>query len=76
MKTGLTPGRRGAERGWVASVIVLILLLVVVALVASNAVAVQNLRRELRLVEQRQIQHYGTNAVTNLTVGPVTSSKP
>ncbi|MGD0537367.1 MAG: hypothetical protein ABSC03_06950 [Verrucomicrobiota bacterium] len=75
MKTGWTRACRGAERGWVASLIVLILLLVVVALVASNTVAVQNLRRELRLVEQRQIQHYGTNAVTNLTVVPVASSR-
>jgi hypothetical protein len=41
-----------------------------VSFIAANTVALQRLRRELRLVEQRQIQHYGTNAVTNVVMAP------
>lgn len=71
MKTLLPCPRRGrgrrplrGERGF-ASVIVLALLFVMIALILGNGRVVHSLAQELRLVEQRQLQKYGGLAITN-----------
>ncbi len=62
---------RGGEHGF-ATVIVLALLFVMIALILGNSRVIHALAQELRQVESRQLQKYGGLAVTNATarVGP------
>ena len=62
--------RRG-ERGS-AAIVVLVLLFLIVAFAAGNTVTLRSLKRELQLVEQRQLTKYGAAAVTN-SVTPATT---
>ena len=49
-----------------AALIVLVLLGVMVTLAIGNNIALGHLERELRLVDNRQLQRYGGAAITNL----------
>lgn len=72
------PGRPVKERG-MALVLVLVVMTLMAAFLAASGMTVANLRRELRLVEQRQLQRYGTNAVTPIRIAapaPVSAASP
>jgi type II secretory pathway component PulK len=67
-------GSRATERG-VAVIIVLALIAVLMILVASNVRALQQLQRELRLVEHKHLQRREasgtrTNAITPVRFAP------
>jgi len=51
----------GPERGS-ATLVILILLTIMVALITANSVTLHHLRGELRLIERGQLKKYGTNA--------------
>ena len=55
--------RRG-ERGS-AAIVVLVLLFLIVAFAEGNSVTLRSLKRELQLLDERQLKKYGDAAVTN-----------
>ncbi len=50
--------RRGERAS--AAIVVLLLLLLTLAFAAGNSVTLRSLKRELQLVEQRQLKEYGS----------------
>lgn len=68
MNLSSSPGRvrpfQNSERGS-ASLIVFALIVVVGSFAVSNNIALAHLQKELRLVEQRQLQRSGAVARTN-----------
>lgn len=62
MKTGIYIGPRQRRERGSAVILVLILLFIVVVFVAANTVTLNTLRRQVKLVEQRQIQRLAQSA--------------
>jgi len=54
------PPHRPNERGFVAVLVMMTLLTLVLAFVASNAYVLSELKQELRLIEHRQLQRLGS----------------
>lgn len=82
MKIRFRPSPAARQRG-AAALIVLILLFLMVAFIAGNSVTLHKLKRELRLVETRQVQRYSAAppksrpaASTNATMGATTNALP
>jgi type II secretory pathway component PulK len=64
MKTSIENIRRPSRESGSAVIFVLILLFIVVVFVAANTVTLNTLRRQVKLVEQRQVQRLA-QSVTN-----------
>jgi hypothetical protein len=62
--------RFGRQRGLVATTVVLVLIGLIAALLAASIETVNHTRRELRAIEEKQLERPENNATTRRPGGP------
>jgi hypothetical protein len=76
MNTRLHPSASQSSNRGMATIAVIVILFVVLSFLAANTVALHNLKRELRRVEQLQLRRYGPALVTNRVQIAIAVSRP
>ena len=73
MNTRFPGSQRAAGQRGAASIVVLIMLFIMMAFIMGNSVALHNLKREIRRVEERQLRRWGMSPRTNVPLRAVAS---